>query len=34
MLQYADNLVDWWEWSPESFAEAERRDVTVLLSVG
>ncbi|MGW2654076.1 thioredoxin domain-containing protein [Streptomyces sp. NPDC001478] len=34
LLQHADNPVDWWEWSPEAFAEAERRDVPVLLSVG
>ncbi|MFC5909004.1 thioredoxin domain-containing protein [Streptacidiphilus monticola] len=34
LLQHADNPVDWWPWSPEAFAEAERRDVPVLLSVG
>ena len=34
LLQHADNPVDWWEWSPEAFAEAERRGVPVLLSVG
>ncbi len=34
LLQHADNPVDWWEWGPEAFAEAERRDVPVLLSVG
>jgi len=34
LLQHKDNPVDWWEWSPEAFAEAERRDVPVLLSVG
>ncbi|MGI5167340.1 thioredoxin domain-containing protein [Spirillospora sp. CA-253888] len=34
LLQHADNPVDWWEWSPEAFAEARRRDVPVLLSVG
>jgi hypothetical protein len=26
--------VDWWEWSAEAFAEAERRDVPVLVSIG
>lgn len=25
LQQHADNPVDWWEWSPEAFAEAERR---------
>jgi uncharacterized protein YyaL (SSP411 family) len=34
LRQHADNPVDWWEWSPEAFAEARRRDVPVLLSVG
>jgi uncharacterized protein YyaL (SSP411 family) len=34
LLQHKDNPVDWWEWSPEAFAEASRRDVPVLLSVG
>ncbi|WP_435771765.1 thioredoxin domain-containing protein [Nocardioides sp. SYSU DS0651] len=34
LLQHADNPVDWWEWGPEAFAEARRRDVPVLLSVG
>ncbi|RZI81672.1 MAG: thioredoxin domain-containing protein, partial [Microbacterium sp.] len=34
LLQHADNPVDWWEWGPEAFAEAKRRDVPVLLSVG
>ncbi|WP_395696330.1 thioredoxin domain-containing protein [Nocardioides sp.] len=34
LLQHADNPVDWWEWSPEAFAEARRRGVPVLLSVG
>jgi uncharacterized protein len=34
LLQHADNPVDWWEWGPEAFAEAGRRDVPVLLSVG
>jgi uncharacterized protein YyaL (SSP411 family) len=34
LQQHRDNPVDWWEWSPEAFAEAERRDVPVLLSIG
>ena len=34
LLQHAENPVDWWEWGPEAFAEARRRDVPVLLSVG
>src|SRR4051812_969405 len=34
LAQHADNPVDWWPWCPEAFAEARRRDVPVLLSVG
>jgi uncharacterized protein YyaL (SSP411 family) len=34
LLQHAGNPVDWWEWSDEALAEARRRDVPVLLSVG
>jgi uncharacterized protein YyaL (SSP411 family) len=34
LLQHQDNPVDWWEWSDEAFAEAAKRDVPVLLSVG
>src|SRR6478672_10415989 len=34
LLQHKDNPVDWWEWGPEPFAEARRRNVPVLLSVG
>ncbi|MFL6131072.1 MAG: thioredoxin domain-containing protein [Mycobacteriales bacterium] len=34
LLQHKDNPVDWWPWSAEAFAEARRRDVPVLLSVG
>jgi uncharacterized protein len=34
LLQHKDNPVDWWEWSDEAFAEAKRREVPVLLSVG
>ncbi len=34
LLQHKDNPVDWQEWGPEVFAEAERRGVPVLLSIG
>ncbi len=34
LLQHRDNPVDWWEWGAEPFAEARRRNVPVLLSVG
>ncbi|KQU70533.1 thioredoxin domain-containing protein [Phycicoccus sp. Root101] len=34
LLQHQDNPVDWQEWGPDAFAEARRRDVPVLLSVG
>src|SRR3954471_505991 len=34
LLQHKDNPVDWWPWCEEAFAEARRRDVPVLLSVG
>ncbi len=34
LVQHADNPVDWWEWGPEAFAEARRRDVPLLISVG
>ncbi len=34
LLQHKDNPVEWWEWSPEAFADARERDVPVLLSVG
>ncbi|MGF1648428.1 MAG: thioredoxin domain-containing protein [Kineosporiaceae bacterium] len=34
LQQHAGNPVDWWEWSPAAFADARRRDVPVLLSVG
>ncbi|MGW8453508.1 thioredoxin domain-containing protein [Streptomyces niveus] len=34
LLQHAENPVDWWPWGDEAFAEARRRDVPVLLSVG
>jgi uncharacterized protein YyaL (SSP411 family) len=34
LLSHADNPVDWYEWGPEPFAEAERRGVPVLVSIG
>jgi hypothetical protein len=34
LRQHADNPVDWVEWSPAAFAEARRRDVPVLVSIG
>jgi uncharacterized protein len=34
LAQHADNPVDWWPWCAEAFAEARRRNVPVLLSVG
>ena len=34
LLQHAENPVDWWEWSPEAFAEAKRLNRPVLLSIG
>jgi hypothetical protein len=34
LLQHALNPVDWWEWGPDAFDEARRRDVPLLLSVG
>ncbi|MGF7233481.1 MAG: thioredoxin domain-containing protein [Frankia sp.] len=34
LLQHAENPVDWWPWGPAAFAEASRRGVPVLLSVG
>ncbi len=34
LRQHADNPVDWREWGDDAFAEAARRDVPVLLSVG
>jgi len=34
LLQHAENPVDWFEWGPEAFSEAKRRDQPVLLSVG
>ena len=34
LLQHAENPVDWHPWGDEAFAEAERRDVPIFLSVG
>ncbi|WP_037362191.1 thioredoxin domain-containing protein [Nakamurella lactea] len=34
LLQHADNPVDWWQWGPDALAEARRRDVPLLISVG
>lgn len=34
LRQHAQNPVDWWPWGSEAFAEAQRRDVPVFVSVG
>ncbi len=34
LRQHRDNPVAWWPWCDEAFAEAKRREVPVLLSVG
>jgi uncharacterized protein YyaL (SSP411 family) len=34
LLQHQHNPVDWWEWGPDAFAEAERLSKPILLSVG
>ncbi|MFT4028788.1 MAG: DUF255 domain-containing protein [Protaetiibacter sp.] len=34
LLSHADNPVDWWPWGAAAFAEAARREVPVLVSVG
>jgi uncharacterized protein len=34
LLQHADNPVDWYPWGEEALAEARRRDMPILLSVG
>lgn len=34
LRSHADNPVDWWPWSADAFAEAQRRDVPLLISIG
>ncbi len=34
LLQHAQNPVEWWPWGPAAFAEAERLDRPILLSIG
>jgi hypothetical protein len=34
LQQHKDNPVDWWEWSAEALAEAQRLSKPILLSVG
>ncbi len=34
LIQHKDNLVHWWPWSPQAFAEAKRTNKPVLLSIG
>ena len=34
LQQHADNPVEWHEWGEDAFAEARRRDVPLLISVG
>ncbi|NLS10319.1 thioredoxin domain-containing protein [Nesterenkonia sp. MY13] len=34
LRQHAHNPVDWWPWGSEAFAEAQRRDVPVFISIG
>ena len=34
LRSHADNPVDWHPWGDEAFAEAVRRDVPVLVSIG
>lgn len=34
LLQHAQNPVDWWPWCDQALAEAKRRDVPILLSIG
>ncbi|MDF2824015.1 MAG: rane protein [Mycobacterium sp.] len=34
LRQHADNPVHWVQWSPDALAEAARRDVPILLSIG
>ncbi|WP_328612493.1 thioredoxin domain-containing protein [Amycolatopsis sp. NBC_00355] len=34
LLQHAENPVEWWQWGADALAEARRRNVPILLSVG
>jgi len=34
LRSHADNPVDWWAWGEQPFAEAERRNVPVFISIG
>lgn len=34
LRSHADNPVDWFPWGEEAFAEAQRRDVPLLISIG
>ena len=34
LLQHAHNPVEWFPWGEEALAEAKRRDVPILLSIG
>jgi len=34
LLAHADNPVDWWPWGEEALAEARRRNVPLLVSIG
>lgn len=34
LRSHADNPVHWFPWGPEAFAEAKRRDVPLLISIG
>ncbi len=34
LRSHAGNPVDWWPWGEEAFAEAQRRDVPVMISIG
>ena len=34
LRQHAAQPVDWWPWCPEAFAEARKRDLPVLVSIG
>ncbi len=34
LRQHADNPVEWYPWGPEAFAQARRREVPILLSIG